>query len=616
MKIVLGRLILVGVVFLALIIISFHVLNLDTFLGWFLALVAAVLLWLFTGEDKIGFILYLTSRGRLRKDIKVFFKSHQGNSLSNLEGKLKKRLRSFFNKKELDVGFINSATSEECVALMLAMQNQRFPFDYSNNLALSDFKNIARNASKNIFYRDILLAGSLDGINYKNHEEIGKINDNKYDIGNELKEQSDRSFINRLMAADKDEVILFSTTSQISSDIIKIITNHHEKISKVSFFICSPFIIKDSAIESMFSEYNNPSFATPVMQFIQNGDGSINTQLDAVRRVLKITSSITNLVNISSDKGIEIEINLFKRKYPGLKVKLLKKSKFLQIQPGNLTYANNLYRFGVESDSSKLISDVYNSIVKYRNSAELVEQLSLTTSGITEFQNKVLSELTLWLLEHGVTHEDIKANKKELIRTVDDIEASKWLDSIERVICVTRENIQVNLELNQVDLDDILKVRVGNQKGNSIFVGETSNGIPFHITVAMLFIYDGKILVIKKSDPAYDHKYSVVAGHLENGESPRSALLREVKEELGMTLIDFKFLSKEIGVKDLCRYGLNLHDWYIFYSDGYIDIDSIEFDSSEIESVEWISLHELNNIRDKFTQGSSLILKKLGYVNE
>ncbi|MEQ9968152.1 NUDIX hydrolase [Pectobacterium carotovorum] len=616
MKVLSGRVIFVVAIFLILILISFFVLKPDTFLGWFLALIGAVLLWFVTSENKIDFVSYLSARGRLRKNIKKIFKDHEGSSLSNLEEKLKSKLNVFFNKKGLDSEFINSATSEECAALMLSLQNQRLVFNHSDDLALSDFRNIARNASKNIFYRGFLIENSLKGINYTDSKEIGKINDNKYNIGNDLKEQSDRDFINNLMNADKDEVILFSTTSQMSSDILKIITSHHEKISKISFFICSPFIIKDSAIENMFSEYNNPNFAMPAMQFIQNNDGSVNTQLDAVRRVLKITSSITNLVNISNNKSIEIEINLFKKQYPGLKIKLLKNAKFLQIQPGNLTYANNLYRFGVESDSSKLISDIYSSIVTYRNSPKLVETLSLVSSNIKEFQNKILTELTLWLLEHRVTHNDINTNKKELIRTIDDAEASKWLNSIIRVMRVTRENIQVSLELNSSDSEDILKVRLDNQQGNGIFVGRNPNGTPFHITVAALFIHNGKILIIKKSDPAYDHKYSIVAGHLENGESPRSALLREVQEELGLALIDFKFLRKETGVKDLCRYGLNLHDWYIFFSDKYIDVDSIEFDPSEIESLEWISLDELNNIRDKFTQGSSLILEKMGYINE
>lgn len=60
---------------------------------------------------------------------------------------------------------------------------------------------------------------------------------------------------------------------------------------------------------------------------------------------------------------------------------------------------------------------------------------------------------------------------------------------------------------------------------------------------------------------------------------------------------------------------MNLHDWYIFLSNEYIDIDNIKFDPSEIEGLEWVSLNELSNMQDKFTQGSFLILKRMGYIN-
>ncbi|EMW1014762.1 NUDIX hydrolase [Serratia liquefaciens] len=609
------RVILIVLVFSILTLASLYLLNIDNFLSLALGGVFSVCLWFFTGEDKIVFISYLTARGRLRKNIKCILKKHKGEALSELEGELKIRLGKYFKNRILDSDFINTATTEESAALMFSLQRETSIFNYPDNLTLADFKNIARNASKNDLYRGILISSSLENIGYKNSKEIIKINDNKYNIGNDLKEQSDRDFINKLMVANQEEIILFSTTSQISSDINKIIINHHEKISKFSFFICSPFIINDGAIEDMFSEYNNPHFSMPAMQFIQNIDGSINTRIDAIRRVLKITSSLKNLVNISYGKKINIEINLFKEKYPGIKIKLLKNTKFLQIQPGNLTYANNLYRFGIETDSSKLISELYDSIEKYRSSVELVERVSLKPTDMIDFQNRIFSELTLWLMEHGINHDDIIFNKKELIRTVDDAEASDWIDCIIRTMRITRENIKVRLALSKSVSESVFKIKLNDNQDDGIYIGNNQSGMPFHITVAALFIHNNKMLIIKKSDPAYMRKYSVIAGHLENGESPWSALLREVKEEIGLTSVDFKFLKKESGVEDLCRYGLNLHDWYIFLSNEYIDIDNIKFDPSEIESLEWVSLNELSNMQDKFTQGSSLILKRMGYIN-
>lgn len=98
-----------------------------------------------------------------------------------------------------------------------------------------------------------------------------------------------------------------------------------KKFPKIYFLYVVLFIINDGAIEDMFSEYNNPHFSMPAMQFIQNTDGSINIRIDAIRRVLKITSSLKNLVNISYGKKINIEINSIQRKISRYKNKTFKK---------------------------------------------------------------------------------------------------------------------------------------------------------------------------------------------------------------------------------------------------------------------------------------------------
>lgn len=131
-----------------------------------------------------------------------------------------------------------------------------------------------------------------------------------------------------------------------------------------------------------------------------------------------------------------------------------------------------------------------------------------------------------------------------------------------------------------------------------------------------MFINEDKILLIKKSDSAYNKRFSIVAGHLENGESPNVAIIREVKEELGIDFCNYKYLKKECGVEDRCRHGLALHDWYIYLSSESIDIESLKFDRTEIESLEWISLSEIESMKDNLTEGAYLIFKRLGYVHE
>ena len=67
---------------------------------------------------------------------------------------------------------------------------------------------------------------------------------------------------------------------------------------------------------------------------------------------------------------------------------------------------------------------------------------------------------------------------------------------------------------------------------------------------------DGKYLMIhrtkKKNDPNHD-LWMGVGGHFEQGESPEDCVLREVKEETGLTLTDYS-LRGVVSFSD--------NDWY------------------------------------------------------
>ena len=55
---------------------------------------------------------------------------------------------------------------------------------------------------------------------------------------------------------------------------------------------------------------------------------------------------------------------------------------------------------------------------------------------------------------------------------------------------------------------------------------------------------DGKYLMmhrVKKENDINKDKWIGIGGHFEEGESPEECLLREVKEETGLTLLDYKF---------------------------------------------------------------------------
>lgn len=141
----------------------------------------------------------------------------------------------------------------------------------------------------------------------------------------------------------------------------------------------------------------------------------------------------------------------------------------------------------------------------------------------------------------------------------------------------------------------------------------SKTGKKVHVTVAAMFFKDDKVLIIQKADPAYKKKYSIVAGHVEEGESIEDALLREVAEETGLNISQYTLMESFNELNDSCRYGVDLHDWHVYKIEHEIDIDKIDFDKEEIIALKWIPLSELPAIKEFFTSGSKSMFTALGF---
>lgn len=73
---------------------------------------------------------------------------------------------------------------------------------------------------------------------------------------------------------------------------------------------------------------------------------------------------------------------------------------------------------------------------------------------------------------------------------------------------------------------------------------------------------EGKILMIDRATPPL--AWACPAGHIRKEEGPKQALIREVFEEVGLDVKDYKLLLQEFVEWNECRRGVRGHDWSLF----------------------------------------------------
>ncbi|HOX40652.1 MAG TPA: GAF domain-containing protein [bacterium] len=153
----------------------------------------------------------------------------------------------------------------------------------------------------------------------------------------------------------------------------------------------------------------------------------------------------------------------------------------------------------------------------------------------------------------------------------------------------------------------ITEVNIGNKKhyycascektlerfrtlGNEVFEEKSGKEIK-HVTLAVaIFNKQGQILLVKRR--VWPYLYALPAGHMERGETPEDGIKREMIEELGLNLSGLSLIYHKT-IPDECRYGGNIHEWYLFKT---TINEEIIFENSEIEKFGWYSLPETEKL--------------------
>lgn len=121
--------------------------------------------------------------------------------------------------------------------------------------------------------------------------------------------------------------------------------------------------------------------------------------------------------------------------------------------------------------------------------------------------------------------------------------------------------------------------------------GRIKDGKQMHFSVGALIERDGKYLLIERAAPPFG--FAGVAGHVDEGEDEQHAVIREVKEEVGLDVGDPKLLFKEELDWNWCSKGATSHYWYLFDCPVSGDMERSE---RETKSADWYSKEEIKKM--------------------
>ncbi len=150
-----------------------------------------------------------------------------------------------------------------------------------------------------------------------------------------------------------------------------------------------------------------------------------------------------------------------------------------------------------------------------------------------------------------------------------------------------------------MELIDILDAQ-GNKTGRVKPKAEVHRDGDWHRAVHVWFLGpDGRVLMQRRSQSKENNpgKWDVsVAGHLSAGEGSVQAALREIREEIGLTLasddLSYQFTVTEEQILNNGNYiDREFHDVYFAHKE--IDLAALSFNDGEVDEVRPIALREL-----------------------
>ncbi|MCF7865045.1 MAG: NUDIX hydrolase [Candidatus Pacebacteria bacterium] len=138
-------------------------------------------------------------------------------------------------------------------------------------------------------------------------------------------------------------------------------------------------------------------------------------------------------------------------------------------------------------------------------------------------------------------------------------------------------------------------------------IGESSDGREMHYSAGVIIECKGKYLLLDRINPPFG--LACPAGHIDAGEEPKVACLRELKEETGIILEDVEFICEEEIFWNYCK-SVEVHYWYLYKAQ--VESESVTLEKEGAKSIGWYSAEEMKTLN--LEKVWEYWLKKLGVI--
>ncbi len=122
--------------------------------------------------------------------------------------------------------------------------------------------------------------------------------------------------------------------------------------------------------------------------------------------------------------------------------------------------------------------------------------------------------------------------------------------------------------------------------------GKTPDGKPMHFSVGAVIERGGKYLLIDRA--IFPYGFAGVAGHIDEGENEKQALIREVKEEINLDIEKADLLFEEELDWNKCSRGITSHYWYVYHCSAS---GEPRRSKTETKSSGWYTREEIKNLK-------------------